>query len=444
MARREMEQARRLAQEGALYRYSSALERGDFGIVAATLRQAEEDVVLEQMILEVNEVYQAEMAELPIGVAQPGPALAGTDRQPSRSLFQRWAEARQARKQRMIRMHKRNASSRAWGGERLRNGLIAGSIVLSMVLALVVGWGIYTWGGRTGHETALVSARYWLAPGSRQADSEQALRLPAIAAVEPTTAAAEAYEAPSPSQPAERLIIRNGNLSMVVQDTRATQQSIEGMVAAMAGEGAYVVSSQEYGGEQEAAPYVEMSIRVPAARFDEVMDRLAGLAVRVTSRSESGQDVTEEYVDLEARLESLETARQRLLEIMQQASTTKDLLQAEEQLTQREAEIESLKGRKQYLAQSAALASILVELQPSILSQPVGDGWRPAETTRRAFETLVYGLRGLGDFLIFFAIAVLPWMIVTGLALYAIVRFVLWRIRVRREKRLASGQESPS
>jgi hypothetical protein len=101
-----------------------------------------------------------------------------------------------------------------------------------------------------------------------------------------------------------------------------SQQSVEGIVAAMAGEGAYVVSSQEYGGDEGAAPYVEMSIRVPAARFDEVMDRLAGLAVRVTSRSESGQDVTEEYVDLEARLESLETARQRLLEIMQQASTT--------------------------------------------------------------------------------------------------------------------------
>jgi hypothetical protein len=444
MARRETEQARRLARERVLYRYSSALERGDFEIVAVTLRQAEEDAALEQMILEVNEVYQAEMAGLPIGAAQAGPALAATDRQPSRSLLQRWVAAKKASKRRMTKMHKREASSWSWGGERLRNGLIAGGVALGLVLALVVGLSIYSPGGRTGQERALVSSRSWLAPGSRQADSEQALRLPAIAAVEPTTAAAEAYEAPSPSQPAERLIIRNGNLSMVVQDTRATQQSIEGMVAAMAGEGAYVVSSQEYGGDEEAAPYVEMSIRVPAARFDEVMDRLAGLAVRVTSRSESGQDVTEEYVDLEARLESLETARQRLLEIMQQASTTKDLLQAEEQLTQREAEIESLKGRKQYLAQSAALASIFVELQPSILSQPVGDGWRPAETTRRAFETLVYGLRGLGDFLIFFAIAVLPWVIVTGLALYAIIRFVLWRIRVRHEKQVVSGQESPS
>ena len=71
--------------------------------------------------------------------------------------------------------------------------------------------------------------------------------------------------------------------------------------------------------------------------------------------------------------ESLEAARQRLLEIMEEARNTEDLLQAEQQLTQREAEIESIKGRMQYLEQSARLSSIWIELQPHILSQPVGD-----------------------------------------------------------------------
>ena len=100
---------------------------------------------------------------------------------------------------------------------------------------------------------------------------------------------------------------------------------------------------------------------------------------------------------------------------MQEARTTKDLLQAEEQLTEREAEIESLKGRAQYLAQSAQLASIWIELQPYILSQPVGDRWLPAETARQALETLVDSLRVLGDFMLFLAIAVLPWAVALGL-----------------------------
>jgi hypothetical protein len=184
-----------------------------------------------------------------------------------------------------------------------------------------------------------------------------------------------------------------------------------------------------------------MSIRVPAARFDEVMDRLAKLAVEVRNRTQSGQDVTEEYVDLQARLESLEAARQRLLKIMEDARTTDELLKAEGQLTQREAEIESIKGRVQYLTESARLSSIHIELQPYILSQPVvGARWRPAETVRGAFDTLVDSLRNFGDFLIFFSIAILPWLLLIGLVIYGAVRFVLWRVRVSREKRMAGAQ----
>jgi DNA repair exonuclease SbcCD ATPase subunit len=171
------------------------------------------------------------------------------------------------------------------------------------------------------------------------------------------------------------------------------------------------------------------------------MDRLAELAVNVPSRNEASQDVTEEYVDLEARVESLEAARQRLLEIMQEARVTKDLLEAEQQLTQREAEIESLKGRMQYLEQSARLSSIWIELQPYILSQPVGDQWRPAETARRAVDALMDGLRGFGDFLIFFAIAVLPWLVVIGLVVLLLVALVRWWVRVRRTHH-ADGSEA--
>lgn len=112
----------------------------------------------------------------------------------------------------------------------------------------------------------------------------------------------------------------------------------------------------------------------------------------------------------------LHRALNRLLELMEDARTTDELLKAEQQLTEREATIESIKGRMQYLEQAARLASIHIELQPYPPSQPVTARWRPAEAVRRAFETLVDSLRGVGDFLIFFAIAILPWAAVVGLA----------------------------
>jgi hypothetical protein len=255
--------------------------------------------------------------------------------------------------------------------------------------------------------------------------------------------AVEASSAQTTAYAAERLIIRTGNLSMVVKDTRGAQATIEGMVESMAAEGAFVVSADEHGGTEGSQPYITISIRIPAARFDETMDRLAELAVIVNSRNESAQDVTEEYVDLEARLESLETARQRLLKIMEEARNTEDLLQAEQQLTQREAEIESIKGRMQYLEQSARLSSIWIDLQPYILSQPVGDEWRPAETARRAVSTLLDGLRGLGNFSIIFAIAILPWLAAIGLVIFLIVRLIGWRARVRRARQATSEPPLP-
>jgi hypothetical protein len=321
-----------------------------------------------------------------------------------------------------------------------KNLVIIVGIAAGLVLACIVGLIIYGSVGRFGSDSAGSDARYLWAPGAAPEVEEVVVEVEKI--VEAPPAQPGAYDTAGTAYAAERLIIRTGNISMVVEDTRATQATIEGMVEGMAGEGAFVVSSDEYGGTEDSQPHITMSIRVPSARFDQVMDRLAELAVNVTSRNESGQDVTEEYVDLEARLESLEAARQRLLEIMQEARVTKDLLEAEQQLTQREAEIESIKGRLQYLEQSARLSSIWIELQPYILSQPVGDQWRPAETARRAVETLVDGLRGFGDFAIFFAIAVLPWLVAMGLVVLLLVALVRWRVRARRTRH-AAGSETP-
>jgi len=453
MNRQEAEQARQLVREKALYQYSSALERGDFEVVAAVLKEAEEDLVLERILLEVNEVYQAEMEGQPVHGAQTRPTVMETNRQHLFARLLGWTKNRRKRE-----LQKGGRASqlkyRMSIGNGLRNGLIAGGILLAVVLTLAIGFGIYISSGRSGG--AIASREVPIPMLGIPTPTPQPLPPPVedggqvggtnlysyyrVPAFGPDRRfAPHRSEDWGLQQPVERLIIRNGSITMVVEDTRAAQQSIEEMVAEMADEGAYVVTSEEQGGLEGSSPHISINIRVPATRFDEVMDRLAGLAVEVTARSESGQDVTEEYVDLEARLESLEAARQRLLEIMQSTKTTRELLEAEEQLTQREANIESIKGQMQYLTQSAQLAAIWIELQPYPLSQPVGARWRPAESVRRAFETLVDSARSLGDFLIFFAIAILPWAVMAGLVAYGIVRFVLWRIRVSRKRRAAGG-----
>ena len=317
-----------------------------------------------------------------------------------------------------------------------KNLFIIGAIIAGLVLASVAGCGATS---SSGMDEDVANARYVRDSGAAPGMVVEEVAMEKVASMPP--AEPSAHNAPDLAYAAERLIIRTGNISMAVEDTRAALTTIEAMVASMAAEGAFVVSADEHGGTEGSQPHISMSIRIPASSFDEIMDRLADLAVNVTSRNESAQDVTEEYVDLEARLESLETARQRLLQIMQEARNTKDLLEAEQQLTQREAEIESIKGRMQYLEQSARLSSIWIDLQPHILSQPVGDQWRPAETTRRAVDTLLAGLRGFGNFAIFFAIAILPWLAAIGLAIFLIVVLIRWRGRARRARQ-ATGEDA--
>jgi hypothetical protein len=156
----------------------------------------------------------------------------------------------------------------------------------------------------------------------------------------------------------------------------------------------------------------------------------------VINSNQSAQDVTEEYVDLEGRIEALETSRDRLLELMAGAEFTEDLLRAEQELTIREAELEALQGRLNYLAESARLSRIYIDLQPYELYEPIDTSWKPAETVRRAVENLIDSMQGFADFMISFGIAVLPWLVFFGLIIWGVVAIIRWR---KRRKQDAAG-----
>jgi hypothetical protein len=269
--------------------------------------------------------------------------------------------------------------------------------------------GFYGYGAAGGGEQAYDLAEESFYPGPEA---------PAVAA-DRVGVATQASNAAAVA-PADRLIIRTGSLSMEVEDTVATRSEIENLVAEYASQGAFIVSSNESGNTGVGSPYIYMTIRVPSEQFAAIMNELAGMAVEVNERWESADDVTEEFVDLENRLEALESARDRLLEIMINADTTEDLLAAEAQLTVREAEIESLKGRMQYLSTAAKLSSITVNLTPYIVSQPVDTSWDPLRVMRNAFDDLLDNLEDFAEALIRFVIVGIPAIVIWLGVLYLI------------------------
>ena len=264
------------------------------------------------------------------------------------------------------------------------------------------------------------------------------LEYAAVPYVPPEEAAGSGRELAALPAQASRLIIYTVDMSLVVRDTEAALAQIEGLATELGG---YITSSSTR--QYEEGTRASVTIRVLSEKLDQALERLRGLALEVRSESRTGQDVTEEYVDLKARLEILEAAEQELLELYQtrQASgEVADILEVYRQLVTFRQEIESHTGRVQYLEQSAALATITVELTPDVLAQPIEVGrWRPEGTARAALQALLSSLQFLADAVLWFFIFLIPLALVVGAPAYG-----LWRLVRRRHARQQAPSESPS
>lgn len=245
--------------------------------------------------------------------------------------------------------------------------------------------------------------------------------------------------ATSQAQTQERLIIRNGNLNLVVVDTEAALDAITEMVES---NGGWVVNSSVFQYDENAKTG-SITVRVPATGFNSAMEAMKGLAVEVQSESTSGQDVTEEYVDLNLQLENLEATADRVRAFLDEARNVEEALAVNVELSELEGRIERIKGRVEFLSQSAAYSTISVELIPDVLSQPIEvAGWRPEGVAREAIEALIDALQGIASFLIWGAIYLLPILLLLGIPVWLLYRFVIRRWWQRRQANRALPTES--
>ncbi len=227
--------------------------------------------------------------------------------------------------------------------------------------------------------------------------------------------------------PQQRLIIRAAEVSLVVTDTEDAMKRI----AAMAEQnGGWVVSSNvfQYG---ENGMSGSITIRVPAEGFNSALEALQAMAVEVQSVNTSGQDVTEEYVDLSSRLANLEATAGRVRGFLDETKNVEEALAVNQELSRLEEEIELIKGRMKYLSESAAFSTISVQLTPDALAQPLETGgWQPLRVLRQAVETLVAALQALGNLLIWLVVVALPLLLIFLLP----VALVIWFVRRRKRK----------
>jgi len=158
------------------------------------------------------------------------------------------------------------------------------------------------------------------------------------------------------------MIVRTGDMSLVVADVSIAIERIAGFAEGYDG---YVVSSNSW---REGDRLVgNIAIRVDAERFDDAIRALRQLAVEVIQESTSSKDITEEYVDLSAKLHNLEASEEQLLRLMEQAGEVTEILDVQRELSKTRGEIEQTKGRMQYLEQTSAMSLIQVRLEQAEL-----------------------------------------------------------------------------
>jgi hypothetical protein len=209
-------------------------------------------------------------------------------------------------------------------------------------------------------------------------------------------------QAPGAQPDVQRLVIKTADLSLQVDSARDAEAALRVLVAQLGG---YVVKVETSGADERMSSHV--IFRVPAERFDQALSGVQGLSKKVLARTVGGDDVTEEFVDLEARLKNLEATRDRLQSFLDKAENVDDALKVNQSLSDLQGQIEQLKGRRQFLERSASLSTISVTLSPLPAITPIvsEEGWQPLDVARDALR----GLVGFGQGLATLVIVALVW-----------------------------------
>ncbi|OGZ53502.1 MAG: hypothetical protein A3B25_02330 [Candidatus Ryanbacteria bacterium RIFCSPLOWO2_01_FULL_48_26] len=221
---------------------------------------------------------------------------------------------------------------------------------------------------------------------------------------------------------ADRKVIQNGSLDLLVQKAEETILAIGGIAERRNG---FVEGSNVYE-VSEGVKAGTITIRVPASDFAPAMEEVKKLAVKVKSENTNSQDVTAQFVDLEAQLKNYKAEEEQYRQIMAKAVKIEDVLNVASRLAEVRGRIEQTQGQLNYLSRQVDMSSISVSLTSEAEVQVFGIVWRPLTIVKQAFKSLLESLVQLTNSIIFFVFG-LPVLIIEVL-LVALVVWLLWKI----------------
>lgn len=214
-------------------------------------------------------------------------------------------------------------------------------------------------------------------------------------------------EAPPAPEVANRMIVTNSYLSLVVEDVGAAVESAKTYTTGLGG---YFVNSSI--NRPEEGGMGTLSLRIPADKLPEALNHFRDQAVTVVSEDLTGTDVTDQFVDNEERLRVLEKNKATFEQIMAQATDVDDIVRVQREIFSLQSQIEAIKGQQQYMEQTSKMALVTLYLSTDELSLPYApvDAWRPEVIFKTAVRQLVTTMRGVGSALIWIGVYAVLWL----------------------------------
>lgn len=219
--------------------------------------------------------------------------------------------------------------------------------------------------------------------------------------------------------PQSRMIIKSGSLEGEVGNCDSAASHIHKIITPVGG---FVISSS-VNTVRGTVRRGSIQLRVPSTMFDSTLSMVSGTFSKVLSKSVSGNDVTEEFVDVTARLTNKKLLEERYRDILRSAKAVKDILDVEKELNEVRGEIERFEARRKYLEDQVGLSSISIAL---VEPQAGVENDRPSVWTKvmLGFQNGIHGFVNMLSLSITILIASIPIIIILSFVVYLAYKLI--------------------
>ena len=215
--------------------------------------------------------------------------------------------------------------------------------------------------------------------------------------------------------PQDRKVVGDSSLSVQVKNVN---DSIEAIKSTTTSYGGFMVNSNVTTPMESASGYIV--VRIPNAKIDEFLEFLRDSAIKVVSENINGTDVTDQYIDIEARLAVLNETKAKFEKLMQDAIKIEDILRVQNEIINLQYQIDAIKGAQKNLDQTSSSTRISVYLSTDEFSLPYSpnNNWRPDVVFKTAVRSLVLTFRGFADNLIWIGVYAVIWLPILAFVIF--------------------------